>query len=86
MEPDHPGMHKTASVDYEFVVSGSVVLELDDGREVELHPGDTVIHNGTRHAWRNKAQSRARWWWSSSALLTAKSLKPLKKANESNDS
>ena len=22
MEPDHPGMHTTASVDYEFVVSG----------------------------------------------------------------
>jgi mannose-6-phosphate isomerase-like protein (cupin superfamily) len=53
MEPDHPGMHTTATVDYEFVVSGSIVLELDDGREVELHPGDTVVQNGTRHAWRN---------------------------------
>lgn len=54
MEPDHPGMHTTASVDYEFVVSGSVFLELDDGAEVELHPGDTVVQNGTRHAWRNR--------------------------------
>lgn len=54
MEPDHPGMHTTASVDYEFVVSGSVTLELDDGTEVELHPGDTVVQNGTRHAWRNR--------------------------------
>jgi mannose-6-phosphate isomerase-like protein (cupin superfamily) len=54
MEPDHPGMHTTASVDYEYVVSGSVVLELDDGTEVELRPGDTVIQNGTRHAWRNR--------------------------------
>jgi mannose-6-phosphate isomerase-like protein (cupin superfamily) len=54
MEPDHPGMHTTASVDYEFVVSGSAILELDDGVEVELHPGDTVIQNGTRHAWRNR--------------------------------
>ena len=53
MEPDHPGMHTTATVDYEFVVSGSIVLELDDGKEVELHPGDTVIQNGTRHAWKN---------------------------------
>jgi mannose-6-phosphate isomerase-like protein (cupin superfamily) len=53
MEPDHPGMHTTASVDYEFVVSGRVVLELDDGATVELGPGDTVIQNGTRHAWRN---------------------------------
>ncbi len=54
MEPDSPGMHTTATIDYEFVVSGSIVLELDDGAEVELHPGDTVVQNGTRHAWRNR--------------------------------
>lgn len=54
MEPDNPGMHTTATIDYEFVVSGSVVLELDDGARVELHPGDTVVQNGTRHAWRNE--------------------------------
>lgn len=53
MEPDSPGMHTTATVDFEFVVSGSVVLELDDGVQVELRPGDTVVQNGTRHAWRN---------------------------------
>ncbi len=53
MEPDNPGMHTTASVDYEFVVSGRVVLELDDGATRELSAGDTVVQNGTRHAWRN---------------------------------
>jgi mannose-6-phosphate isomerase-like protein (cupin superfamily) len=53
MEPDNPGMHTTATIDYEFVVSGRVVLELDDGVSVELGPGDTVVQNGTRHAWRN---------------------------------
>jgi quercetin dioxygenase-like cupin family protein len=53
MEPDAPGMHTTASVDYEYVVSGRVLLELDNGATVELGPGDTVIQNGTRHAWRN---------------------------------
>jgi hypothetical protein len=53
MELDNPGMHTTDTVDYEFVVSGRVVLELDDGMSVELGPGDTVIQNGTRHAWRN---------------------------------
>jgi mannose-6-phosphate isomerase-like protein (cupin superfamily) len=54
MEPDAPGMHTTATVDYEYVVSGHVTLELDDGVEVELGPGDTVVQNGTRHAWRNR--------------------------------
>ena len=53
MEPDAPGMHTTATIDYEFVVSGRVVLELDGGASVELGPGDTVVQNGTRHAWRN---------------------------------
>lgn len=53
IEPDNPGMHTTATVDYEYVVSGRCVLELDDGATVELGPGDTVVQNGTRHAWRN---------------------------------
>jgi mannose-6-phosphate isomerase-like protein (cupin superfamily) len=53
MEPDHPGMHTTATVDVEYVVSGRCVLELDDGATRELGPGDTVVQNGTRHAWRN---------------------------------
>jgi mannose-6-phosphate isomerase-like protein (cupin superfamily) len=53
MDPDSPGMHTTATVDFEYVVSGRCVLELDDGATVELGPGDTVVQNGTRHAWRN---------------------------------
>lgn len=54
MEPDHPGMHTTDTVDFEVVLSGEVVLELDDGAEVTLKPGDTVVQNGTRHAWHNR--------------------------------
>ncbi|MGE3326223.1 MAG: cupin domain-containing protein [Acidimicrobiia bacterium] len=53
MEPGKPGMHTSATIDYEFVVSGRVVLELDDGATKELAAGDTVVQNGTRHAWRN---------------------------------
>lgn len=53
MEPEDPGMHTTASIDYEFVVSGRIVLELDDGATTTLSAGDTVVQNGTRHAWRN---------------------------------
>jgi len=53
MELDNPGMHTTDTVDFEYVISGRVVLELDDGAMVELGPGDTVVQNGTRPAWRN---------------------------------
>ena len=53
-EPDAPGMHTTDSIDFDYVISGEVWLELDDGEEVHLRAGDTVVQNGTRHAWRNK--------------------------------
>jgi mannose-6-phosphate isomerase-like protein (cupin superfamily) len=54
MEPENPGMHTTDTVDIDVVISGEVVLELDDGSEVQLKAGDCVIQNGTRHAWRNR--------------------------------
>ena len=54
MEPDHPGMHTTDTVDFDIVMSGEVWLELDDGQEVGLGPGDCVVQNGTRHAWHNR--------------------------------
>lgn len=57
LELDHPGMHTTDTIDYEVVISGEVWLELDDGQEIHLKPVDTVIQNGTRHAWRNKSST-----------------------------
>jgi quercetin dioxygenase-like cupin family protein len=59
-ESDHPGMHTTDTIDFEYVVSGEVWLELDDGVEVHLKAGDTVVQNGTRHAWRNKGSEPCR--------------------------
>ena len=53
-EPENPGMHTTDTVDFDVVLSGEVWLELDDGAQVQLKPGDCVIQNGTRHAWHNK--------------------------------
>lgn len=53
MESDQDGMHRTASVDLVYVLSGEVWLELD-AEEVHLREGDCVVQNGTRHAWRNK--------------------------------
>jgi mannose-6-phosphate isomerase-like protein (cupin superfamily) len=53
LEPEAPGMHTTASVDYGIVLSGEATMELDDGAKVTLGPGDTYIQNGTRHRWSN---------------------------------
>ncbi len=52
-EPDDPGMHTTATVDYGIVLSGEATLELDDGATITLGPGDTYIQSGTRHRWGN---------------------------------
>jgi len=57
LERDHPGMHTTDTVDFDVVVSGEVVLELDDRAEVLLKAGDCVIQNGTRHAWHNRSSA-----------------------------
>jgi mannose-6-phosphate isomerase-like protein (cupin superfamily) len=60
MERDNPGMHTTDTIDFEYIISGEVWLELDDGEEVHLRAGDTVVQNGTRHAWRNKGSEPCR--------------------------
>jgi len=63
MEPDGSGMHTTPTVDFEVVLSGEVILELDDGIEVRLQRGDTVVQNGTRHRWRNEGATPATIAW-----------------------
>ncbi|MBN9036630.1 MAG: cupin domain-containing protein [Rhizobiales bacterium] len=49
----HPLMHRTASVDYGIVLSGEIVMLLDD-TEVHLKTGDVVVQRGTNHAWTNR--------------------------------
>jgi len=60
LEADNPGMHRSDTIDFEYVLTGEVWLELDDGQEVHLRAGDTVVQNGTRHAWRNKSREPCR--------------------------
>ncbi len=60
MDQSDPGMHTTDTIDFEIVLEGTVVLELDDGAEVTLQPGDTVVQNGTRHRWKNPGAKIAR--------------------------
>ena len=50
---DDNGYHVTDSVDACWVISGELGLEIE-GEIVWLTPGDLVIQNGTRHAWRNR--------------------------------
>jgi mannose-6-phosphate isomerase-like protein (cupin superfamily) len=59
-DPDEPGMHRTATLDYDVVLDGTVGLELDNGVEVTLKPGDVVVQNGTRHRWHNRGMTTAR--------------------------
>ena len=59
-DPSNPGMHRSPSIDYDIVLAGTVGLELDDGTEVALSPGDVVVQNGTRHRWHNRGDEIAR--------------------------
>ena len=52
-------MHTTATIDFEVILRGEVILELDDGAQRRLRAGDTVVQNGTRHRWRNPGSEPA---------------------------
>jgi quercetin dioxygenase-like cupin family protein len=53
-------MHRTRTVDYGIVLDGEVYLELDDGTETRLAPGDMVVQRGTAHGWSNRSDGVAR--------------------------
>ncbi len=60
LEADTPGMHTSDTVDLLYIVSGEITLELDDGMEVELLAGDTIVQSGTRHRWHNRSAKPCR--------------------------
>ncbi len=47
-----PGWHATDTIDYIVVLTGEVVLMVEDG-EVTMRPGDFFVDRGVVHAWRN---------------------------------
>ena len=55
----HPFMHRTETIDYAVVLSGEIVLLLDD-KDVQLKAGDVVIQRGTNHAWSNRSDKPCR--------------------------
>lgn len=52
-DPEAPGFHVHDTIDFAYVVSGHVRLLTTAGPPVDLAPGDTVVQNGTKHAWSN---------------------------------
>ena len=55
----HPGMHKTESIDYAIVMEGEITAILE-GVETVLRAGDVLIQRGTNHAWANRSDGFAR--------------------------
>ena len=51
-DPEVPGVHQTASIDYDIVLDGEIWLEVGDETR-HLTAGNVVIQGGARHAWRN---------------------------------
>ena len=82
LEPgDHtPLWHTTASVDFNYVVSGEVTVLLgDDGAvtgEIHLAAGDTFVYRGPRHAWKNSGTETCRLVCSSVAAELPPGISP----------
>lgn len=55
----HPFMHRTQTIDYAVVLSGEIVMLLDDS-EVTLKAGEILIQRGTNHAWTNRSERTCR--------------------------
>lgn len=49
-----PGMHQTDTIDIVTVISGEIWAVVETG-ETLVRAGDTVVHRGTWHAWRNRS-------------------------------
>ena len=59
IDDQHPGMHRTLTVDYAIVLEGEIVAMFDEGETV-LRAGDILVQRGTSHAWANRSDRVAR--------------------------
>lgn len=53
-------MHRTLSLDYCVVLSGSVTFVTDGGEERTLREHDIIVTRGVNHAWVNRGETVAR--------------------------
>lgn len=51
---EHPGMHRTDTIDYAIVIEGEVVAIMEEGETV-MRQGDVLIQRATNHAWANRS-------------------------------
>jgi len=57
----HPFMHRTDTVDYAVILSGSITMLMDEEEDdVELNAGDVIVQRGTNHAWSNRSDAPCR--------------------------
>lgn len=55
----HPLMHRTETIDYGIVISGSITLLLDE-EEIIIPENGVIIQRGTNHAWSNRTDQVCR--------------------------
>ena len=53
-------MHRTNTIDYVVVISGEMMMQLDEG-EVRLRAGDVLVQRGTNHNWVNPGPEPCRF-------------------------
>ncbi|KAJ6462489.1 hypothetical protein C8R45DRAFT_1026898 [Mycena sanguinolenta] len=53
-------MHRTQSVDYAVVLSGEIVVALDNGEEKTIRAGEIMVQRGTNHALHNRTPEPCR--------------------------
>jgi quercetin dioxygenase-like cupin family protein len=53
-------VHRSITLDYIFVMKGSVTLVLDDGSRTQVHAGECVVQQATMHSWDNESDDWAR--------------------------
>lgn len=51
-------MHRTISLNYNFVVQGEVEMVLDSGETRRMGPGDMAVQRAVNHAWRNVSDTQ----------------------------
>jgi hypothetical protein len=58
---EKPGMHASDTIDMIVMLSGELSMELEDHTMLHLRPGDTLVQNGTMHAWSVPGDEPARF-------------------------